>query len=250
MTGSVDVIQHSVKASRPTDAQMDRHVCILAQAGALRLEAEGLRWSLVPGHVALAAAGMQVRVSVPSRVTATWVHIDRELAPDLASGLSVFGATGLVREMIGALGDDADVALGPEVRARLARSLVDVAAVLATEPSRCVLPVAKSEALARAVALAEAELENLPSFGEIARETGQSTRSLTRHCAEEMGMSWRDLIRRVRMIRAVEALSTTDAPVAEVAVLVGYTALSGFNDAFRDVMRQSPTEFRAMARAG
>ena len=128
--------------------------------------------------------------------------------------------------------------------------LGDVVLDLARSPSPWVLPAPTDDRLRRAMAIAEANLENLPSFAEIARESGQSTRSLTRRCAEELGTSWRDLIRRMRMIRAAEMLATGTASVTEVAVTVGYTSTSGFNEAFREMAGQSPTEYRAALRGG
>lgn len=84
-----------------------------------------------------------------------------------------------------------------------------------------------------------------PNFNEIARETGHSPRALARRFSDELGMTWREVLRRVRIIRAVEALATSDASVTEVALSVGYQSLSGFNAAFRDLTNMNPTEYRA-----
>ena len=58
-------------------------------------------------------------------------------------------------------------------------------------------------------------------------------------------MTWREALRRVRMIRAVEALATSDAPITEIAMSVGYNSLSAFNAAFRDLTGKSPSAYRA-----
>jgi AraC-like DNA-binding protein len=78
----------------------------------------------------------------------------------------------------------------------------------------------------------------------IARATGQSTRALARRFADEMGMTWRQALQRLRLMRAVEALATTDAPVTEIALDVGYNSLSAFNAAFRELVGTSPTAYR------
>jgi transcriptional regulator GlxA family with amidase domain len=116
---------------------------------------------------------------------------------------------------------------------------------LAESPSPCVLPTPASPALARALALTEDQANGTPSFEDIARATGQSPRALARRFSEEMGMTWREALRRIRIIRAVEALAGSDASVTEIALAVGYNSLSAFNAAFRDLTGRSPSEYRA-----
>jgi AraC-like DNA-binding protein len=61
-------------------------------------------------------------------------------------------------------------------------------------------------------------------------------------------MTWSEALRRIRIIRAVEALAGTEAPVTEIALEVGYSSISAFNAAFRDLTGKSPTEYRASFR--
>ena len=58
-------------------------------------------------------------------------------------------------------------------------------------------------------------------------------------------MTWRAALRRLRVLRAIELLAETDRPVTQIAIGVGYRSLSAFNAAFRDLIGQSPTEYRA-----
>ena len=62
--------------------------------------------------------------------------------------------------------------------------------------------------------------------------------------ADEMGQSWRDTLRRMRVIRAMELLAATDAQIADVAFQVGYGSLSGFNAAFREFAGCAPGDYR------
>ena len=230
---------------------MDRHCLIHALRGSVRLEAEGRRWSLTPPRAALLAAGKPIRMSVASRLHAASALFAPGFVPAPRAALSVLDMTPLARELMVALrGHGPEGGALPAAAARMFAVLGDVVLGLARAPSPWVLPAPTDERLARAMAIAEASLENLPSFAEIARESGQSTRSLTRRCAEELGTSWRDLIRRMRMIRAAEMLATGTASITEIAVTVGYTSPSGFNEAFREMAGQSPTEYRAALRVG
>jgi AraC-like DNA-binding protein len=49
----------------------------------------------------------------------------------------------------------------------------------------------------------------------------------------------------MRVLRAIEELAAGDAPVSRIAFAVGYSSLSAFNGAFREVTGRTPTEYRA-----
>lgn len=57
-------------------------------------------------------------------------------------------------------------------------------------------------------------------------------------------MTWRAVLRRMRVLRAIEELAAGDTPITKVAFLVGYTSLSAFNTAFRQLTGCRPTEYR------
>ena len=61
-------------------------------------------------------------------------------------------------------------------------------------------------------------------------------------------MSWQQALRRIRLIRAVELLASTTLPVTEIAMAIGYTSLSAFNAAFRELVAMSPTQYRTSFR--
>jgi transcriptional regulator GlxA family with amidase domain len=98
--------------------------------------------------------------------------------------------------------------------------------------------------LRRALDFTEATASDAPAFAKIAYQTGQSPRALSRRFAEEMGMTWRQVLCRIRMMRAVEALAGSEMSVTEIAFLVGYNSVSAFNAAFRDLLGVSPTQYR------
>jgi AraC-like DNA-binding protein len=233
----------------PSEMRMDRHYLLYAMEGALRLEADGRRWTLPPARAALIAAGHPITISILSKLTSASVLYARGFMPEPPQALTVFDMSPLARELI-----DECRAWGPEsgpltpYARRIFETLAAVASKLAESPSPCVLPTPTSPALARALALTERQADGAPSFTAIAREAGQSPRALARRFAEEMGMTWREALRRIRMIRAVEALASSDASVTEIALSVGYSSLSAFNAAFRDLTGKSPSEYRATFR--
>jgi AraC-like DNA-binding protein len=61
-------------------------------------------------------------------------------------------------------------------------------------------------------------------------------------------MTWRAVLRRMRVLSAIEELAAGDTPVTKIAFMVGYTSLSAFNAAFRELTGRTPTEYRASFR--
>lgn len=219
---------------------MDRHYLVYALSGSLRLEAHGNRWTLPPARAALVRAGERVDVAVQSRVRSASVLF----APGMFKPppLSVFEtsplARALIRECLGVSGP------GDSYQRQLYRMLGAVVLRLAETPSPCRLPVPRSASLRKALDLTEARAGDAPDFAEIARATGQSERALARRFAEEMGMTWRQALRRIRIYRAVELLAEPDRGITEIALDVGYGSLSAFNAAFRDLIGATPTDYR------
>ncbi|WP_172300426.1 AraC family transcriptional regulator [Pseudoruegeria sp. HB172150] len=233
----------------PQEFRVARHYLLYASAGAMRLEAEGKRWSLPPARAALIAADHPITVSLPQPLTACSVLFDPGFTEPPPAPLSVFEMTPLARELIleCRAWDDADAAL-PPYAAQIFTTLATVAWRLARMPSPTAMPAPSSAALTSALELTEARIADDPSFDAIAREVALTPRTLSRRFAEELGMPWRMALRRLRMIRAIEALAGSDAQIAEIAYAVGYGSLSAFNTAFRDFTGQSPSDYRASFR--
>ena len=61
-------------------------------------------------------------------------------------------------------------------------------------------------------------------------------------------MTWSAVLRRMRVLRAIERLATSEDSVTTIAHAVGYTSLSAFNLAFRDLTGRTPTQYRSTFR--
>jgi transcriptional regulator GlxA family with amidase domain len=92
--------------------------------------------------------------------------------------------------------------------------------------------------------MTEARLAEPLSIAAIAAEVGVTERTLARRFHEELGMPWRDCLRRLRVIRAVEALADPARQITQIAMDVGYNSSSAFNSAFLDFTGQTPSDFR------
>jgi AraC-like DNA-binding protein len=228
---------------------VERHYLLCASAGALRLEARGQAWLLPPARAALIEAGHPIRVTIPRPVTTASVLFDTTFVPPPPAPLAVFDLSPLARSLVdecGAWGesDEPLTAYGEVLFAALAA----VTWRLAERPSPVVVAAGRSSELRRALRLTEERLGQEIRFEDVAAEVGLTPRSLARRFETETGMTWRAVLRRMRVLRAIEQLVEDDIPVTTIAYTVGYVSLSAFNAAFRDLTGRTPTEYRASFR--
>ncbi|GAB3105016.1 AraC family transcriptional regulator [Isoptericola nanjingensis] len=228
----------------------DRHYLLCASAGTLRLEAQGQAWLLPPARAALIEAGRSIRVSIPRPATTASVLFDTAWVPPPPAPLTVFDLDPLAHALLAecrAWGEaDAPLTAYAET---LYSALAAVAWRLAREPSPVVVPAGRSPELRRALALTERRLTDPVRFEDVADAVGLAPRSLARRFEEEAGMTWRAVLRRMRVAAAIEHLAADEAPVTDVAYAVGYSSLSAFNLAFKELTGRTPTQYRASFRS-
>lgn len=231
------------------DLCVDRHYLLCASAGALRLEAQGQAWLLPPARAALIEAGRPIRVSIPQPVMTASVLFDTGFVAAPPAPLTVFDLSPLARLLVdecGAWGESDEPLSG--YAETLFAALAAVTWRLAERPSPVVVPAGRSEELRRALRLTEERLGGEVRFEDVAREVGLVPRSLARRFEDETGMTWRAVLRRMRVLRAIEELAAADTPITKVAFLVGYGSLSAFNAAFQELTGRTPTQYRASFR--
>jgi AraC-like DNA-binding protein len=231
--------------SPSSELRVEQHYLLCASRGALRLEAHGQMWVLPPARAALIAAGEPIQVAIPQPVTTSSVLFDPGFAPDPPAPLTVFDLTPLARDLVTECVEwpEAEEPLPAYARSMFG-ALAAVAWRLAEHPSSVTVPAGRSAELRRALALTDGGLAEDLRFDDIARDVGLAPRSLARRFEDECGMTWTAVVRRMRVLRAVEQLATSGSSVSAIAHAVGYTSLSAFNLAFRDLTGRTPTQYR------
>jgi AraC-like DNA-binding protein len=84
-------------------------------------------------------------------------------------------------------------------------------------------------------------------ISELALEFGVPRRTLQRALHRE-GVTYREIVQDVRMRRAQRLLAATNAPLAEIALRVGYTDPANFHRAFLSQTNTTPGRYRAASR--
>ncbi|MBT3789832.1 MAG: helix-turn-helix transcriptional regulator [Alphaproteobacteria bacterium] len=226
--------------------QFDRHYLLYSARGAIRLEAEDRNWVLPPSRAAWIPADTEIRIEITHEVDCCSVLYHKDFVDSPVTSCQVLTLSPIAREMI-----LHTRRWGPELPAlddhalSFFRTLAGTCAELAATPSEVWTPRGKSRAMQKALAFTQDHLATDCTFADVAKAAGQSTRSLARSFASEAGMTWRQMQRRMRMIRALELLSNVEDRVLNVAFDVGYNSQSSFNRAFREFSGYSPGEFRA-----
>jgi len=231
----------------PKSHRFDRHYLLYSAKGAMRLEAEDRVWTLPPSRAAWIPADTPIVVGIARPVTCCSVLFHRRFIDAPVSACKVFPVTPVAREMIQHTrrwGPDS----GPLDPYALSffKALAFACTELGSHPSNTWIPKGKSGAVVRALDVTQSRLGEKLGFAEVADAARLSERSLARRFSEETGMTWREVQRRMRMIRALELLSNGGEPVLSVALAVGYESLSAFNRAFQDFAGCTPTAFRKL----
>ncbi len=228
----------------PKVFQTDRHYLLYASEGSLRLITEERCWTLPPSRAAWIAADEQITIEIPRTATCCSVLFDKNFVPAPEPSGSVFDMSAMAREMVLQCRE-----WGPECEqlsdyaVQIFKTLGMTCHELSQNPANCWVPLGKSDALQRAISFTETEIANDLAFPDVAAAAHLSERSLARRFADEVGMTWRQCQRRMRMVRAIELLAT-DRQITEIALDVGYSSLSAFDSAFKDFTGLNPTEYR------
>jgi AraC-like DNA-binding protein len=105
------------------------------------------------------------------------------------------------------------------------------------------LPTCHDPRLQRALDFTALQTE--ARLAEICRHAGLSERTLRRRLKTETGLTWEAFRQRQRLLVAVHLLSETNEPVGAVAARCGFESPSSFAKAFRLMLGETPSQFRA-----
>lgn len=127
---------------------------------------------------------------------------------------------------------------------RMARVALDQ--IESAQRLRDYMPAPSSELLRQVLAEVETELSRKHSTKTLAARFHLTERTLERRCMAEMGIGIGEWQRRLRFMRALQALDAGKS-VKQVALELGYSSPSVFISMFRRLAGQTPDQYRRLA---
>ena len=102
--------------------------------------------------------------------------------------------------------------------------------------------------LRQAVELLHAQFSETPTLSAVAQSVGVHPVHLARTFRQHYRCTVGDYVRRLRVESACRTLSTSDTPLAEIALLAGFSSQSHFSTAFKLHTGMTPAEYRSAFR--
>lgn len=245
MTDSTHAFVAEFEPAPRTTLCVGQHYLLYARRGVLRLEADGTSWTLPPARAALIEAGKPIEVTIVQPVQSASVLFSPSFARRPPVALTVFDMSPLAQTLVAECCRWTEGVPIDDYAVAMFRALAEATWALAEHPSSAAMPTGRSPEVRRALEICADHLGAELRFGDVAAAVGLSPRSLARRFDVELAMTWRAAMRRLRVLRSIELLAGTDLPITRIAMDVGYSSLSAFESAFRDLIGTTPSAYRA-----
>jgi len=228
----------------PLVARFDRDYLLHAVSGALRIEIGKTRWVLPSSFAAWVPADTKMVVTLNHPVTSCSILVKPGLEHGMPNRPVAFQMTRMTRDMAFHCRDWGKDAAHPRHAPVFFAALLSACAALIGTSINVARPVSEDPALARAIVFTEDQLDHPLTAQDVAQAAGLSERTMQRRFATELGASWGQVFKQIRMIRAVELLALRQMSIVQIAMACGYSSMSAFNRNFRAYAGVTPTEFR------
>ena len=220
----------------------DYHQLIYTGAGTTQIETEGARYLLPAGRAAWIPATTRHRTLITD-VGGASLYFAPEIVVDRQPRVRILVASPVMREMIvHALRWPLGMSEVDPVADSFFRTLGLMCTECLENESLLSLPSARHPAIQRAMDSVAADPGGA-DLAQVLKAASMSERTFRRLFAREAGMTWQAWRGQARIMEAASRL-THGGRVTDVAAEVGYSSLSAFAKAFRELIGESPTAFR------
>ena len=208
---------------------------------------EEVRTLFVPArHFAWVPKGVSHSVEANhSDFVMTSIFYINVLEGEFYNNVGVYAANNLLIELLNYVQDWDGIVLRNDEKKYSA--LWTIMCILADSYSRRLpieLPVAKHDRLQQILNFLQDQLNEQINIGMIANKFGFSERSLQRLFQTELNLSYAHYLKTLRVVRAIELLSSTDLSINEIAYKVGYESFPTFSNTFLEVVGVRPKVYR------
>ncbi len=97
---------------------------------------------------------------------------------------------------------------------------------------------------ARALSYARAYLPNAPKLEVVASHVGMSPAAFSRYFTDKIGVPFFDVLRTLRIERALDDLAHHECSINVLACRSGYSSACTFTRAFKEILGETPSEYR------
>lgn len=212
---------------------------VYASAGVMTVESDAGTWVVPPHRALFAPDGCRFRIVMHGRVSVRTLYFRSHL--EVMDGcIRAVNVTALARELILHAVRNSPLDVRVDEHARILGVLVDQLRALPHAPLQLPEP---TDVRAKEIAdLLRADATRRDGLDALARRIGTSRRSVERAFREDVGMTFAQWRRRLRMVQALRMLAE-GVPAASVAARVGYSTPSAFGAAFRRELGISPARY-------
>jgi len=205
--------------------------------GVMRVAVEGSTWMVPPSRAIWVPPRVPHEVVIVEDAYLRTLYIDESVIPAGLDRCRVVEMSGLLREVIAALGAD-------ELDARRERWLGALALdeIVRSEPLPLSIPMPTEKRLRALCEALLADPGNADSLEQWAASVGASTRTIARLFRQELGMSFSQWRQQAVLARAIPLL-TRGRPLSQIAHELGYQSQSAFSAMFRRAFGESPRAF-------
>jgi AraC-like DNA-binding protein len=219
------------------------HKLVLVVSGQVDLEGSSGGWVIVPNHLVFIPAGRPFIFWTAKGTVLHVAHLDPAVCAWHHEGCWAANAPPLAREMLRyAVRWTPNEARDLDLARQFFNALSHLCRDWFSKPRIMWLPAARSPEMRAVMSYLHDHLADANMEGACAA-AGLSARTFQRRCEEELSLGWREFVREVRILRAMELLAQGGYPVGSVAKAVGFSSLSAFTLAFSKRFGMSPSEF-------
>ena len=214
-------------------------------SGVVRVDTASGCWVVPPGRGVWLPAGTQHSLRITGNVAARTLFIDQLARADLPAGCQIVQITPLLRELIVSSLALAERYAPASRDERIYELILDEIRGMAILPFG--LPEPQSETLRRLCQQVREAPGDVWSSSQAAKACSMSERTLNRHFQQQTSLTWREWVRRAKLMEALIRLAQGHS-VLRVALELGYGSHSAFSAMFRRVMGVAPSDyFRPLA---
>ncbi len=222
----------------------DLHQIEYGISGIVEVETESAHFLLPPQQAAWVPAGLVHETTINTAVESVSVFFDTDLVPYAGDRARILAVPPLIREMIiAARRWPIDQGRPDPLADIFFRTLGLLVSESLSHEAPLSFPRSFDPVVAAATAFVEEHLRTV-TLAQVSREVGVSERTLRRALTRELGMSWRNYLLRVRLLRAMAELAQRDGSITQVALTVGFESPSAFTRAFVRWSGETPSSYR------